>query len=118
MTGPLDTAQHRPAPLDTSPARPRAFAKVRGGYVTWRCPLCEHRSVTDPAHRLAWVLSRARYHMRWAHGQVGIPGWIPAGARRVTADELTRRVGVPRRYHGVTVLTRPDGTVLAEYLAA
>lgn len=86
-----------PVPLNAITTRPRAAAIVRGGFVTWSCPLCEHRSVTDPAHRLAWVLERARYHMRWGHGHLAIVDWLPAGARRVTASELATRTQVPRR---------------------
>ncbi len=48
----------------------RLKVRIVDGRATWDCPVpgCDHKDFPPPAHRLAWVLDRARYHLRWAHG--------------------------------------------------
>ncbi len=77
------------APTETPAPTGRLKVRIVEGRVTWDCPLCGHKDFPPPSKRLAWVLDRARYHLRWAHniGRVPTgpipeepdPRWTPCG---------------------------------------
>lgn len=71
----------------------RLKVRIVDGRATWDCPEpgCNHKDFPPPAHRLAWVIDRGLYHLRWKHGITATtPPPTPAPRTQALAGDTNR----------------------------